>query len=106
MRTVEIQRTWDEVTAIEETAVSADGYVTATVTARGEVLALSLHPRLLREKNAKALAERIVATTAKATELARRRAFRTIAPLLPRNASYEKADLVVDPILHYLTGER
>jgi DNA-binding protein YbaB len=103
MRASDIERIWDQVATISETALSADGCVETTVDARGRVLALKLDPRVLRRLDSTALADTIVATISEAAQLAQRRAFDSMAPLLPRNASPEHTDLAIDPIMHHLT---
>lgn len=105
MRAGDIERiwqTWDQVAAISETAVSGDGQVEATVDARGGVLGLRLDPRVYRRLDSAALADTIVATITEAARLAHRRAFDSMAPLLPKNATPEKTDLAFGPILHHL----
>lgn len=101
-----INETWERVAAIAETAVSDDGCVEVTVDARGELLALSLDPHVYRERDADALAARIVATATEAADAARARAFAVMRPLLPPNATLEDADLAFDPALHHLAGRR
>lgn len=101
-----VNQTWDRVAAIEETAVSDDGYVEVTVDARGAVLALVLDPRVYRDQDPDALAARIVATAETAAESARARAFGLLKPLLPPRSSVEDVDLGFDPVLHHLAGRR
>lgn len=97
-----IWATWDEVAAITETTVSDDGSVEVTVDAGGAVRGLRLDPRGYRRLDATTLADTIVATIADATRHARRRAFESMAPLLPRDATFEQTDLAFDPIRHHL----
>lgn len=99
-----VNQTWDRVAAIEETAVSDDGYVEVTVDARGAVLALVLDPRLYRDPDPDALATQIVATAELAAETARERAFDLMEPMLPPRSSIDDADLAFDPVLHHLAG--
>lgn len=98
----EVYQTWDRVAAIEETAWSDDGNVSASVGARGELRELVLDPRIYRETDADALAESIRDTVAEATKLARGQAFDVMRPLLPRNADEADTDLAFDPLLHHL----
>jgi DNA-binding protein YbaB len=100
-----IREIWNEVAAIDETAISDDGCVEVTVDASGAVRGLRLDPRRFRRLDATALADTVVATIAAAAQLARRRAFETMAPLLAPNAAFERTDLAFDPIRHHLTHE-
>jgi DNA-binding protein YbaB len=98
----DLYRTWDQVAAIEETAWSSDGYVTASVGARGELRDLVLDPRIYRDADAEALATSIQDTIVEATRLARRQAFDALRPLLAPHATEDEADLAFDPLLHHL----
>jgi DNA-binding protein YbaB len=98
----DIQRIWERVAAIEETAWSHDGRVTASVGARGELRTLELDPRVYRDRDAETLAESIVDTIAEAARHARRRVLEEMAPLLPRNIIGAEADLAFEPLLHHL----
>jgi DNA-binding protein YbaB len=100
-----IWETWDEVAAINETARSDDGGVEVTVDASGAVRGLRLDPRGYHRLDSTTLADTLVATIAAAAQLARRRAFESMAPLLPRSATFEQTDLAFDPIRHHLTQE-
>lgn len=108
MRAEDVERiwqTWDEVAAISETAVSDDGSVEVTVDAGGAVRGLRLDPRGYRRLDATTLADAIVTTITNAAQLARRRAFESMAPLLPQDATFEQTDLAFDPIRHHLAQE-
>ncbi len=59
-----------EMNAVTATAKSADGYVTATVGPRGQVLKLVLDPRVYRKPDATKLAETITDTLRKAAQAA------------------------------------
>jgi hypothetical protein len=98
----DIYRTWEQVAAIEETAWSPDGYVTASAGAGGELRDLVLDPRIYRDADAGALAVSIRDTVVEAARLARRQAFDVMKPLLPPNATEAEADLAFDPLLHHL----
>jgi DNA-binding protein YbaB len=98
----DLYRTWDQVAAIEETAWSPDGYVTASVGARGELRDLVLDPRIYRDADADALATSIRDTVVEAARLARRQAFDALRPLLAPYATEDEADLAFDPLLHHL----
>lgn len=98
----DLYRTWDRVTAIEETAWSPDGHVTVSVGANGELRELVLDPRIYRDGDAETLAMSIRDTVREAARLARRRAFDVLRPVLPPNATEAEADLAFDPLLHHL----
>jgi len=102
----DIQRIWARVAAIEETASSHDGRVTASVGARGELCTLELDPRVYRDRDAKALAESIVDTVAEAGRRVRWRVLDEMAPLLPRTITDARADLAFEPVLHHLGAGR
>jgi hypothetical protein len=103
----DLYRTWDQVAAIEETAWSPDGYVTASVGASGYLRDLVLDPRIYRDADADALATSIRDTIVEAARLARRQAFDVMRPVLPPDATEAEADLAFDPLLHHLdTGGR
>ena len=97
----DIQRIWERVAAIEETASSHDGRVTASVGARGELRALELDPRVYRDRDAETLAESIVDTIAEAARHVRQRVLDEVAPLLPRNVLDAEEDLAFAPLLHH-----
>lgn len=100
-----IRETWNEVAAITETATSDDGCVEVTVDAGGAVRGLRLDPRGYRRLDATTLADTIVTTITDAAGLARRRAFESMAPLLPQDATFERTDLAFDPLRHHLAQE-
>lgn len=109
MRASDIERiweTWDQVAAITETAISDNGCVEAAVDAHGRVQALKLDPRRYHRLDSTELADTILATITDAAQRAHRRAFDSMAPLLPPNASFEKTDLALDPIMQHLTEDR
>ncbi|MEV8442643.1 YbaB/EbfC family nucleoid-associated protein [Actinosynnema sp. NPDC051121] len=98
----DLQRIWERVAAIDESAWSHDGRVSASVGARGELRALELDPRVYRDHDAEALAKSIVDTVAEASRNARRLVLDEITPLLPRNATGAETDLAFEPLLHHL----
>jgi DNA-binding protein YbaB len=57
-----------ELTAVTGTAKSPDGYVTATVGPRGQLLRLQLDPRIYRKPDSAQLAQSITETVGKAAE--------------------------------------
>jgi DNA-binding protein YbaB len=69
-RLVELQSRLPEV---RETAESADGLITVTLGARGELLALELDPRIYRTTDAAALAQDILDTVRRAADAVRER---------------------------------
>lgn len=98
----DIQRIWERVAAIEETASSHDGRVTASVGARGELRTLELDPRVYRDRDAETLAKSIVDTMAEAARHVRRRVLDEMTPLLSRNVIGAETDLAFEPLLHHL----
>ncbi|WP_424186519.1 YbaB/EbfC family nucleoid-associated protein [Actinokineospora sp. G85] len=100
----DIQRIWQRVAAIEETACSHDGRVSASVGARGELRTLVLDPRVYRDRDTRALAKSVVDTIAEATRHARCRVLDEMAPLLARDDVDTRTDLAFGPLLHHLTS--
>lgn len=91
----------DGVQGLRGTGYSADGLVTAVVGGRGELLELSLDPRIYREPNAAELAARIVAAVHEAAEEAEQEATRLAAKLLPRDRR-DEIDPRFDLALHVI----
>jgi DNA-binding protein YbaB len=87
---------------IEATADSPDGMITATVGGRGELLTLTLDPRIYRDPNSAALSRDITATIHDAVERAQRQVFDLVREFLPAGARREEADLDFDPFLYEL----
>lgn len=102
--TAGIDQIWSTLATVEETVTTRDGHIGVTVDARGTVRSLSLDPRVFRERDAKALANRIVAAANEAADRVRERTFHVLRPLLPANASPARTDLIFDPLLHHLEG--
>jgi DNA-binding protein YbaB len=98
------RRSVDDLTG---TAESADGLVAATVGATGEVIDLSLSPRIYRSTDSTALADLILATIDAAGNEASKKAFAALSPFLSPEADPATSDLALDPILHqlHLRGE-
>lgn len=71
--------------ALEATASSSDGLVTATVNARGALIKLELDPRIYRRPDSSELAEKIVETTAAAAAEVGERMLDTFEPLGDRS---------------------
>ena len=69
-----IRRVRNNLGAVEATADSPDGLVSATVDGRGRLLDLRLSSRVYRELGSAALAESVVDTVRAAVELAGRQA--------------------------------
>lgn len=72
-----------ELSAISETSANADGTVTATVGARGTLIALELADQAYRRYRPAELAQEIVKVTAAATIKAFAGAGEVLAPVLP-----------------------
>lgn len=96
----ETQRKLDEAQA---TAHSDDGLISATVSGRGELLELTLNPRVYRNPDAGALGATIKEVVAEASEAARQQAFELNRPFLPRDADPVRTDATFDPFLHQLS---
>ncbi len=84
------------------TADSADGLVSATVGGRGELIGLTIDPRVYRAPDSRGLADTITGTVRHAAERARREAFELARPFLRVGAGYEETDVDFDPALHQL----
>lgn len=87
---------------VRVTGESADGSVIATVGGRGELLELSLDPRIYRTQDCEGLAADILAAVRAGAEQARREVFKAARKLLPPTATAESADLEFDPFLQQL----
>jgi hypothetical protein len=74
---------------IQESATSADGLVTATVGAHGQLVGLVIVESAYRKLRPHELAQRIVELTAAATAKVTRAASEAIAPVLPRGTDPE-----------------
>ena len=74
----------DGVEEIRGTGYSDDGLVTAVVGGRGELLELTLDPRIYRSPNATELADKIVTAVREAAAEAEQEAVRFAEKLLPR----------------------
>jgi DNA-binding protein YbaB len=94
----------DGIADIRATAYSDDGLVTAVAGGRGELLELSLDPRVYRDQDAGALADAIRATVRDAAEQAGRQAAKLAKRLLPPNTREDDVDPMFDPALHLLGG--
>ncbi len=87
---------------VRATADSADGLVSATVGGRGELVDLTIDPRVYRDPDSTRLSESILDTVRCAVEQARETVFDLAKPLLPRNATPDGTDLDFDPALRQL----
>jgi DNA-binding protein YbaB len=86
-------------TDVRATGESADGYVVATVGGRGELLELSLDPRIYRTQDSDALADDILAAVRAAAERAGEQVFTAARKLLDPTATRDSADLDFGPFL-------
>jgi DNA-binding protein YbaB len=100
---VTLRRSLEEVS---ETAYSPDGLVGATVGARGELIELTLDPRIYRTTDSTALAATIIATVREAVSAATARTFELTKPFLPEGMQLEHgpdgadgADRIFDSVL-------
>lgn len=87
---------------VRVTADSADGLVSATVGGRGELIDLTIDPRVYRDPDSRRLTDTILATVDCAVEQARKTVFGLAKPLLPRGAAIDDTDVDFDPALHQL----
>lgn len=69
--------------AVKGTATSSDGYVTATVGPRGQLLKLELDPRIYRRPNSRELASTITKTVQEATAKAQNAVEELCKPFVP-----------------------
>ncbi len=74
-----------ELAAITATARSADGYVTAVVGPRGNLVRLTLDPRIYRRPDSHRLASTITETIQRAADEAAAAVTRACAPYLPED---------------------
>lgn len=93
-----IERIWQTLDEIRETAESPDGNVAVTVDARGRLCGLDLDPRIYRGDST-TLASDITTAVAAATRTARRRAVDGIRPLLPTDTDAQDPDAAFDTLL-------
>lgn len=91
-----------ELAAVEATAETDDGMVTATVGPRGELRALELDPRVYRTRDPDELAEDILRTVRSAEDDAAHAAYDAATEVLPPHTRFEDADVAFDPLLHRL----
>jgi DNA-binding protein YbaB len=70
--------------SLQVTEKSADGLISATVGARGELIRLDIDPRIYRRPDARALADDITETIKKAGAKARDEVVELFATLVPR----------------------
>ena len=80
----ELQR---RLAAMQVTAESEDGHVRATVGPRGQLVKLTLDPRIYREADADALARKITETVQQATERSTEQVQRVVADYLPAGSA-------------------
>jgi DNA-binding protein YbaB len=108
-RFADYQRLAAQVTAIRKniddvrgTGYSDDGLVTAVTGGRGELLELEIDPRVYRERDASALAEKIIAAVRDAAADSAAAAVKIAEKSLPLNKRGEDVDPVFDPVTHLL----
>lgn len=85
-----------------ETAESPDGLVTATANARGELVELTLDPRIYRTPDSAALAADITAAVREAAAQAHQQVYRAVGRSLLPDAIIGSVDLEFDPLLGHL----
>ncbi len=79
----------EKVPTLRGEASSADGLVTVTVGARGNVVGLTISPRAFRRLSPTELAEMIVATAEQAGRAATSQMQELVAPFLPKDVKLE-----------------
>ncbi|MEV7551825.1 YbaB/EbfC family nucleoid-associated protein [Amycolatopsis sp. NPDC089917] len=87
---------------IRATAESGDGLISATVGGAGELLELSLDPRIYRTADSAALAKDITDTIHEAAGLSAEQGLAIAAGFLPPGMDADAADLRFDPVLRRL----
>jgi DNA-binding protein YbaB len=90
---------------VAETAFSADGLVSATIGARGELKDLVLDPRIYRITDAKALAESIATAIREATAAVTARMVELTEPMLPEHMRGRDGGFDLDSMLGQLAGK-
>jgi DNA-binding protein YbaB len=94
----------DGIDEVRGTGYSDDGLVTAVVGGRGELVELELDPRIYRDRDATALAAKIVAAVGEATAEAAEATAKLAGELAPPRRG--DTDAHFDPALHLLEGKR
>lgn len=90
---------------VRATAESDDGLVEVAVGGRGELLELTLDPRVFRNTDARALADDILGTVRRATAVARDEVYRLTRDSLPAHHDPADVDLDFDPALDRLAAQ-
>lgn len=85
---------------VRATGEAADGLVVATVNGRGELVELTLDPRIYRAQDSDALAADVLAAVRQGASRATEEVVRAAKRLLPESATAENTDVMFDPFLH------
>ncbi|GII78355.1 hypothetical protein Sru01_33370 [Sphaerisporangium rufum] len=100
------QRVQDEGPALHEraknlqvTEKSADGLISATVGARGDLIRLDIDPRVYRRPDARHLADSVTETIHRAADQARRQVVEIFEPLIPREQMEAHLDGDLDRVM-------
>ncbi|HEV7973958.1 YbaB/EbfC family nucleoid-associated protein [Amycolatopsis sp.] len=88
--------------AVEASAESGSGLISASVDGRGELLELRLDPRIYRDTDSAALAKAITATIREAVSQAHDQVFELTKHTLSPEKTREDTDLGFDRVLHGL----
>lgn len=88
--------------AVEASAESGNGLISASVDGRGELLELRLDPRIYRDTDSAALAKAITATIREAVTQAHDQVFELTRHILSPGKTREDTDLGFDRVLHGL----
>jgi DNA-binding protein YbaB len=91
---------------VRASAESPDGLITATVGGRGELLELTLDPRIYREHDSRALSRRILDTVKEAADLARAQVVALTRHLIPPEATDPRFDPLLSDLDRLARGGR
>jgi DNA-binding protein YbaB len=91
--------------AVNATVRSSDGYVSATVGPRGQLLRLDLDPRIYRRPDSRELAKTITETIQKATAEAMQKVEEACRPYLPSEEIRAHMDYDFDGIFRRMDSE-
>ncbi|MET8862317.1 YbaB/EbfC family nucleoid-associated protein [Nonomuraea sp. NPDC004580] len=95
----------EQARAVEVTEKSADGLVSATVGARGELISLDLDPRVFRRPDARGLADTIKDTIHRATLAAQERVVEIFASIVPPEQMRAHVEGDVEALMRQLAGQ-
>jgi DNA-binding protein YbaB len=91
--------------AVQVRETSRDGLVTVTVGSRGELVGLDIDPRVYRHPDARALADSIITTVARAAAKAQERVIEVFAPLVPADQMKAHLDGDLEAVMSQLAEQ-